>query len=176
MIYLLNLVILISPQQARTIADFNKESKLQGWYVVNDVVMGGRSSGNLSLSSKGHAVFSGKVSLENNGGFSSLRYAFDEIKTSKSSYIILKIKGDGKRYQFRLKHDSRSYYSYVYWFETSGKWEEISIPLAEMYPSFRGRTLDMPNFSHDSLEEIGLLIGNKKAEEFHLLIDRIELK
>jgi hypothetical protein len=43
-----------------------------------------------------------------------------------------------------------------------------------MYPSFRGRKLNQPNFSKDSIEEI-LLIGNKKKEEFKLLIDKIEL-
>ncbi len=172
----MNMIMLMSLQQPFSIVDFNNNSKLHGWYVVDDVVMGGRSSGSLSLSTEGHAVSTGKVSLENNGGFSSLRYALDEMKAGKSNHIILKVKGDGKKYQFRLKHNRNSYYSYIYWFDTSGEWEEISIPLAEMYPSFRGRTLDMPNFSHDSIQEIGLLIGNKKAEDFKLLIDRIELK
>jgi NADH dehydrogenase [ubiquinone] 1 alpha subcomplex assembly factor 1 len=45
-----------------------------------------------------------------------------------------------------------------------------------MVPSFRGRTLDMANFPGDSLEEIGFLIGNKKAEDFKLLIDYISVQ
>jgi hypothetical protein len=45
-----------------------------------------------------------------------------------------------------------------------------------MYPSFRGRKLDAPNFSHDSIEEIVFLIGNKKNERFELIIDKIALK
>ena len=45
-----------------------------------------------------------------------------------------------------------------------------------MYPSFRGRKLDEPNFYHESIEEITFLIANKQNEDFKLLIDKIELK
>jgi NADH dehydrogenase [ubiquinone] 1 alpha subcomplex assembly factor 1 len=44
-----------------------------------------------------------------------------------------------------------------------------------MYPSFRGRTLDMPNFESDFIEELRFLIGNKKPQNFELIIDKIEL-
>ena len=42
-----------------TIIDFNKNSNLFGWRVVNDVVMGGQSNGEFAINSEGHAVFSG---------------------------------------------------------------------------------------------------------------------
>ena len=42
-----------------------------------------------------------------------------------------------------------------------------------MYPSFRGRKLDMNNFSDDYFEQITFLVGNKKNESFRLLIDNI---
>ena len=89
--------------------------------------------------------------------------------------LIIRLKGDGKKYQFRIKDDIRSYYSYISTFSTSGEWQEIEIPLNEMYPSFRGRRLNLPNFSQDNIEEIAFLIGNKKPESFRLLIDKIEL-
>ncbi|MFN4198010.1 MAG: CIA30 family protein, partial [Flavobacterium sp.] len=54
--------------------------------------------------------------------------------------------------------------------------EIIEIPLNRMYPSFRGRTLNLPNFEANTIEEIAFLIGNKKNESFTLLIDKIELK
>jgi hypothetical protein len=86
------------------------------------------------------------------------------------------VKGDGKDYQFRLKSSSSDYYSYVTTFATSGEWQEIEINMADMYPTFRGRTLDQANFPGDQMEEIAFLIGNKKNEDFKLLIDKIELK
>ena len=158
------------------IFDFNKKSNLKNWSIVDDVVMGGRSSGSFSLSSDGHGVFEGEVSLENNGGFSSVRYNFEKISIKDYTAISLKIKGDGKQYQFRIKSSSGDYYSYIFNFLTTGEWQEITIPINQMYPSFRGRKLNRPNFSEDSIEEIAFLIGNKKEETFILLIDKIELK
>ncbi len=158
------------------IFDFNKESDIQEWVIVDDVVMGGRSSGKISLNEEGHGVFEGEVSLENNGGFSSVRYRTGRIAVKDHSKVVVRLKGDGKEYQFRIKGDTGDEYSYVVPFSTSGKWEEIEIELKDMYPTFRGRKLDMPNFSNDHFEEIAFLIGNKKKEKFKLVIDRIELR
>jgi NADH dehydrogenase [ubiquinone] 1 alpha subcomplex assembly factor 1 len=95
---------------------------------------------------------------------------------SQKKQIIIRLKGDQKAYQFRIKDNSRNYYSYIFPFTTNGDWQNIYIPLNEFYPSFRGRKLDIPNFSETYVEEIVFLIGNKKAERFELLIDKIELK
>jgi len=159
-----------------TIFDFNTQSDIQDWLVTDDVVMGGISSGSFMLTDEGYGVFSGSVSLENNGGFSSVRYRFDKTTLKAYSKIIIKLRGDGKSYQFRMKSNSADSYSYISTFSTSGEWQEIEIPLKDIYPSFRGRKLDQPNFSNDYIEEIGFLIGNKKAEKFKLMIDKIELK
>jgi len=156
--------------------DFNAASNIDEWRVVNDGVMGGRSKGTFDINAEGHALFSGQISLENNGGFSSVRYGFPKIDVSEKSEIIILLKGDKKAYQFRIKDNSRNYYSYIFPFSTNGDWQNIHIPLNEFYPSFRGRKLDLPKFSEASIEEIVFLIGNKKAERFELLIDKIELK
>jgi hypothetical protein len=158
------------------IFDFNKKSNVEDWVIVDDGVMGGRSKGNFKLSKDGFGVFEGKISLENNGGFSSLRYKFPKIETKEYSKVVLKLKGDSKQYQFRVKTNSGDYYSYITTFSTSGKWQEIEIPLKDMYPGYRGRKLDQPNFSGDYIEEIMFLIGNKKEENFKLLLDNLELK
>jgi len=164
------------PMQSQIIFDFNKEADVLAWKVTDDVVMGGVSSGRFKLSPDGVGVFEGKVSLDNNGGFSSVRYRFPKISVGGFSNIHVKIKGDGKRYQLRIKDHSENYYAYIAHFETNGEWQEIEIPLKEMYPTFRGKKLDFPNFSSDQIEEIAFLIANKKEEDFRLLIDEIGLK
>lgn len=161
--------------QTLTIFDFTNNSNIQDWYVVNDGVMGGLSKGSFSLNEEGNAVFRGAISLENNGGFSSVRYRFPEKKVNKYSKVVLKIKGDGKRYQFRVKSDLHDRYSYIHYFETNKQWQTIAIDLNMMYPTFRGRKLDLPNYPGAVMQEIAFLIGNKKAEEFQLIIDSIEL-
>lgn len=159
-----------------SIFDFQKSSDLTQWRVVNDGVMGGLSEGKFELNANGHAVFTGFVSLENYGGFTSVRYQMNALSVKGKSKVILRLKGDGKNYQFRVKADRSEYYSYITTFSTSGEWEEIDIPLQQLYPSFRGRRLNAPNFSGDYLEEITLLIANKRNEQFQLIMDQISLK
>jgi len=173
--YFLGIIILTVFLNRQIIFDFNKSANIKQWRIVDDAVMGGMSSGTFKLSTDGHGVFEGTVSLENNGGFSMVRYQFEQMKASKDDKIIIKLKGDGKKYQIRLKDDSSNYYSYISTFSTSGEWQELEIPLKDMYPSFRGKKLDLPNFSQNYIEEIAFLIGNKRPEKFKLLIDKIEL-
>lgn len=159
-----------------TIFNFTSTSSISNWKIVDDVVMGGRSDGDFKINAEGHGEFSGKVSLENNGGFSSLHYYFDTNKTENYSKFILKIKGDGKPYQFRVKHKQSDRHSYIFQFNTTNDWQSIEIPFSEMHAAFRGRRLDIPNFEGQQMEEIAFLIGNKKEETFKLLIDSIALK
>lgn len=163
-------------QPTKEIFDFTSTSNVTNWRVVDDGVMGGKSQGNFAVNEAGHGVFSGEISLENNGGFSSVRYTFKEVVVTEYSKVCIRLKGDGKTYQFRIKQNSGQAYSYIFPFETSGNWETIEIKLNEMYPSFRGRKLELPNFSEETIEEVVFLIGNKKEEQFKLLLDTIELK
>jgi NADH dehydrogenase [ubiquinone] 1 alpha subcomplex assembly factor 1 len=173
--YFFGIIILTLLTNRQLIFDFNKSADIQSWRIVDDSVMGGMSSSAFKLSPDGHGVFEGTVSLENNGGFSMVRYQFEKMKTSNNDKIVIKLKGDGKKYELRIKDNSNNYYSYISSFTTSGEWQEIEIPLKDMYPSFRGRKLDSPNFSKNYIEDIAFLIGNKKPEKFKLLIDKIEL-
>ncbi len=159
-----------------TLFDFTKDSNIDAWRIVNDGVMGGRSASKFVLNIEGHAVFSGTVSLENNGGFASVRYRFKKINVTMFKKMVIKLKGDGKAYQFRIKDDLGYRYSYIGVFGTSGNWEEIEIPLNTMYPAFRGRKLEKSNFSESTIEEVAFLIGNKKNENFELLLDMISLQ
>lgn len=174
--YLICTILLFFSNPSYVLFDFNKNSDLKNWMIVDDVVMGGKSSGTFKLSAEGHGVFEGAVSLENNGGFSSVRYRSNKILVKEATKISIRFKGDGKKYQFRIKSNSGDYYSYIFPFLTTGEWQELQIPLNDMYPSFRGRRLNQPNFSNDSFEEMAFLIGNKNQERFKLLIDKIELK
>ena len=93
--------------QPSTIYNFNKDASTAGWRVIDDGVMGGLSKGKLRVNDKGHGVYSGTVSIENNGGFSSLRYRFEAKSVADYTSVTLRVKGDGKRYQFRVKKQAR---------------------------------------------------------------------
>ncbi len=175
MLYILYALLLFTSSPANELFDFNKKSDIQNWIIVNDDVMGGKSSGTFTLDTNGHGLFQGSISLENYGGFSSVRYRFDKKSVKGFTKISIKLKGDGKKYQLRIKTKAKDYYSYVASFETNGAWQEVEVNLKDMYPSFRGRKLNKPNFSSDGIEEIALLIGNKKKEHFKLLLDHLKL-
>lgn len=173
--YILGILLLSLSMNTEVLFDFNTNSNIRDWRIVDDVVMGGRSDGRFSLTAEGHGLFKGEVSLENNGGFSSLRYPFRGLEVNKNDKIRIRLKGDGKKYQFRVKRSQRDYQSYITYIETTGEWQEIDIPLGELYPIYRGNRLNRPDFDHNIIQEIGFLIGNKKPQSFSLLIDEILL-
>lgn len=160
-------------QDMMTIFDFTQENSSKGWYIVNDGVMGGLSKGRFTVD-KGLAVFKGEVSTDNNGGFTMVQNRFKTIMTKNHKAFVIKLKGDGKAYQFRVKSDKYQQYSYVYQFSTSGEWENITIPFSSLEPRYRGRLLDLPNFDGSKIEEIAFLIGNKRDESFELSLSAIQ--
>jgi len=173
---LIKSIFLIFMIQTLTLFDFSIESDISNWKILDDVVMGGRSDGNFKINTDGFGEFTGNISLKNNGGFSSLRYYFEPKATTSYSKFKIKLKGDGKSYQFRVKDKQTNRYSYIFQFETTKEWQTIEIPFSKMFASFRGRRLDLPNFEGKYMEEIAFLIGNKKEERFKLLIDSIVLE
>jgi hypothetical protein len=158
-----------------TIYDFSERKNAEGWRIINDGVMGGLSKGQI-LQQDNSGIFKGKVSTENNGGFTMTMLELDQRDVRQYTRFKLKIKGDGKSYQFRCKSDKNQMHSYVYEFNTSGDWEEVTIPFEQMMPKFRGRDLNQPVYQGQYLEEIAFLIGNKKEENFQLMIKYIRVE
>lgn len=157
------------------VIDFSESKEVNKWQIVNDGVMGGLSKSTIEFNENGNALFRGTVSLANNGGFASVQRRVELNEVSKHNYIDIRLKGDGKRYQFRLKHDTTDYASYIQYFETSGEWETIRLPLTDFYPSFRGRKLAMDKFNFDTIEQITFLIANSVEEDFALEVAWIKL-
>lgn len=160
----------------KEIYTFSTESNVNEWRVVNDDVMGGISQSSLKLTGAGHGQFSGRVSLENNGGFASIQFNTTIKLAEEDKFIVLRVKGDGKSYEFRLKAKVSQSESYVHQFATSGEWQDIKLAMSEFYPQFRGRKLNIPNFNFESIEQLSFLIANNREEDFELLIDWIGLE
>lgn len=174
---LLFLIFTLSiPSSIEPMYTFTPQTNIRDWRIVNDGVMGGISRSSMSLTDAGHGRFSGQVSTANNGGFASVQLTKSVDRPKEKTFVVLRVKGDGKRYEFRLKSRIRQYESYVHTFATSGEWETIKLPIAEFYPEFRGRRLNGPNFKFDRIEQMSVFIANGKEENFELLIDWIGLE
>ncbi len=159
----------------KIIFDFDKGANISNWRILNDGVMGGVSTSTFNVNSEGYGVFQGTVSTANNGGFASVRYS-SKINVGTHKTVKIRLKGDGKDYQFRIKDKASNYESYIITFSTTGNWQTIEIELSSLYPSFRGRVLDKPNFNASDFEEMSILIANKKNESFKLILDKIEIQ
>jgi len=162
-------------QPNAVVYQFHKSCNLQQWEMVNDAVMGGMSGGKLSLNTSGNGVFSGHVSIKNNGGFSSIQCRLNPIVVQDFNAFALRIKGDGSVFQLRIKHAQTDRHSFIYNFKTSGEWETVTIPLTKMTASFRGYQLNISNFNKTSFEQIGILKASKSEADFKLSIDSIAL-
>lgn len=128
----------------RTIVDFSEGENLD-WRVVNDGVMGGLSQGKIEVSAEGVMTFSGDLSLENNGGFSSIRTGGVEMDLSDAEGFAARVRGDGRTYQMRISTDARyrgMEISFMAEFDTEkGQWTEVRVPFGEFTGSFRGMKL-----------------------------------
>ena len=163
--------------EASTSRSFREDSEVNQWMIINDGVMGGKSTSALRAIPSG-ASFTGTLSSENGGGFASIRTALRQSPPPGFRAVSIRVRGDGNRYQFRVRTNSRfDGPAYVQTFDTkSGAWNEVILPLSEFQSSFRGRMVPgaAPLASQD-IKQWGFLIANKQYGSFQLEIDDIKM-
>ena len=163
----------------QTLMSFSGEAGEPRWVAVNDGVMGGLSQGG-PRAADGQLAFTGTLSLRNNGGFSSIRTTGRSFDLRDRKVMILRVKGDGRTYQLRLATDATvggSSVSYGADFPTmAGQWTEAHIAFDTLVPTFRGEPLSGPPLDLSKVEEIGILIGDKREGAFSLTVDWIRVR
>jgi len=163
--------LLSSVAFSSTLLDF--ESGEPSWYARNDTVMGGVSSSRVRVS-EGVLEFTGRVRLENNGGFSGIRSNPSRFDLSAFSSLTLRVKGDGKRYALQLGTSATNGVTYRNEFDTvAGRWTEVTIPLKSLRPTRSGERVQGPALDPSRVAFFGIVIGNNRAERFALELDWI---
>ena len=164
-------MLMISSAQEQVIFDFRDEASVHPWSVINDGVMGGLSTSSMRWKEGGLAVFSGTVSLENNGGFASARANLPGGDLQGFTGIALRVKGDGKTYKARIRTDT-NFDGVTFskdFFAPAGEWTVIRLPFTEFRPTFRGRVLTGIGPLHGGdVRQVGFLVGDKQAGAFVL--------
>ncbi|MFT5288251.1 MAG: NADH dehydrogenase [ubiquinone] 1 alpha subcomplex assembly factor 1 [Planctomycetota bacterium] len=162
----------------RRVVRFESESDTKAWQVVNDSVMGGVSTSQMRLSGLGWAIFEGDVSLDNNGGFASVRAEVKDGAFSEAERIRIRFRGDGKSYKLRLR-TSRQFnaVNYEASFDTvSGQWMEIDLPIQSFRPVWRGRRVtDAPVLDSEAITGVGLMISGGQVGTFRLELAAIDI-
>ncbi|NRB07031.1 MAG: CIA30 family protein [Richelia sp.] len=133
------------------------------WGALDDVVMGGVSESNMQMTSDG-ALFAGNLSTANSGGFASVRTRNLSPILDLSNYegIDLRVKGDGKRYKFFVRAESKwDGIGYSYSFDTVPNiWITVRIPFTDLVPVFRAKTVkDCPSVDTSNICSFQLMLS-----------------
>ena len=156
--------------------DFDDPADAALWRPVDDVVMGGVSRSAFGLAEPGVARFSGNVSLENFGGFASVRTPPRDWDTAGAQAFVLRVRGDGHTYKFTIRtgdgFDGLQYQSRFT--APADAWTEVRLPVNEFVATFRGRKVPFAaSLDPAKVRALGLMISDKQAGPFKLLVDRI---
>ena len=155
---------------------FTKADALESWTSVNDGVMGGVSKGGFKRTDQETLLFSGELSLENNGGFTSVRTQPGKFNLSGMSSIVVTSRGDGRTYWVDLRVTGQmggsSYRAYLP--TTAGEWRETRIPLADFKPQAFGRELPFKAIDPAEVASLGFTLADKKAGPFSLEIKSVK--
>jgi monofunctional biosynthetic peptidoglycan transglycosylase len=166
-------------ETTRILVDFGDPEEAKRWRAINDGVMGGLSQSHLVSATDTSAVFEGTLSLENNGGFASVRRAAPDEKLSEAKAIILQVKGDGRRYDFRFRTEDRfDGVAYRASFITvEGEWREVVLPIGTFQATFRGRSAPgAPALEPGKIRQMGFLVAEKRPGTFRLEVRTIAVR
>ncbi len=154
---------------------FNFAAGEPGWYTVDDDVMGGVSSSTVTVVDPDILIFSGTMSLDNNGGFSSVRSDWTLTDLSRADGVLMRVLGDGKIYRLRIRSaETGRDITYNAFFETTPEtWQLVYIPFASMVPTYRGFVMDVGPLDAANIGSFGFMLSDKQPGEFKLQVDWI---
>jgi monofunctional biosynthetic peptidoglycan transglycosylase len=158
--------------QRRTILHFGTGAV--AWHGISDPVMGGVSRGELLVSGT-IGVFAGAVSLERGGGFASVRTDDGHYDLGAFDGLVLRARGDGKRYGVRLRTDTAfDGINYQADFAPDGAWREYAFAFRDFLPVLRGQPVTRhPPLDPARIRSVGLIIANRQAGAFRLELEWI---
>ncbi|TVQ91524.1 MAG: CIA30 family protein [Chromatiaceae bacterium] len=163
--------------EPRPVLDFRDPPPAAAWAAVDDRVMGGVSASRAEFAPEG-LIFRGTVSLDQGGGFASIRAQPREYGLAGATAFVLRVQGDGRNYKFGVRTDDAfDGVQYQARFATTpGAWIDVELPLAAFQPTFRGRTVDAPALDPARIKVFGLLIAERQAGPFRLVVESIQAR
>jgi hypothetical protein len=155
------------------VIDFKQESK--DWYALNDGVMGGLSQGAIQYKDD-KLLFEGNVSLENNGGFASVRNSWGSYDLSSYNEVTIRYRNKGQSFAMTMEN-LRQWYrpNFKITLPSSEKWTKKTFKISEFRAHQVGRPLDyyLDKELASTVKRLGFITNDKKASNFSLEIDYI---
>lgn len=161
------------------LVDLDDAGEVASWTTVNDPVMGGMSTSRITFGNGG-LVFSGTISLENNGGFASARSPQDaDIGRRATGAKSLRVRalGDGKTYLLKVGIEGQPW-SYAQRFATEADVQRTyELPIEGFQPV--GMRLDPEPSAPQTLDpsrisQVAVYILDKQQGPFELTLSAID--
>ena len=158
--------------ESRVMFDFSDLNDSSSWFLLLDGVMGGKSTGNLAKNE--HTItFTGDISLQNNGGFSSMQSGIHPFAMNGMNAIKVKIKGDGREWILAgRKFMTPTADDYWFKFKTTGDWQEVQVPINKMKRRVYGFPM-IGSITPDQLKGLSFYIYDKNAGPFSLEVESL---
>jgi hypothetical protein len=159
--------------------DFDDPADVEAFSPIDDAVMGGVSSSRMVQAAPGIAAFEGRVSLENNGGFASVRSRPRDWGMGGASTLVLRLRSDGKTYRINLRTPNAPS---AFRFEApldlpAGEWREVEVPVAALRAKAFGRPVPLVGPPDPArVRQLGFMISDRQVGSFRLEIDWIGWK
>ena len=178
-LFILTGSFVMAEDTAKVLFDFTGADAVKEWQSVNDSVMGGVSEGKFKITDKKMLEFFGTLSLENNGGFASVRTNAKKLGLEKGDTLIAKVRGDGREYSFNLYLDKPLMaFSYRATVQTKkDEWIEVKLPLDKFEATSFGRVVkDAGAVKPEEGNALGFMLADKKAGAFKMEIEWIRVE
>lgn len=159
--------------------EFTSPDAAAAWQAVNDGVMGGVSDGRFRISDRKTLEFYGTLSLENNGGFASVRSRPHTLGLQPGDTLVAQLRGDGREYQMNLYVAGRTMgFSYRAPVQTrAGEWIDVAVGLDRFEATSFGRILrDAGPVDPRNVTAIGFLLADKTPGPFALEVAWIKVR
>lgn len=164
-----------SSSENRIIADFKSDATSLKWKSVNDGVMGGVSQGSSYITEASHLYFKGRISLKNNGGFSSIRTSGSKHDLSAYTGLSVRIKGDGRMYYLTSRVNGSRMLAYWSPIQTiKDKWITIKVPFDSFYATSFGRKIPGKKLDTAKISSFGFMLYDKKAGDFSIEVSELK--
>lgn len=162
----------------KVLFDFTATDSARDWQTVNDGVMGGISEGNFKITDKKTLEFFGTLSLENNGGFASVRTRAKKLGLELDDTLVVRVRGDGREFSLNLYLNKPLIaFSYRARIQTKkDEWIEVRVPLDKFEATSFGRVVkDAGPVKPEEVNALGFLLGDKKAGPFKMEVEWIKV-
>lgn len=153
--------------------NFRDYNHFESIVLIHDTVMGGRSSGTVIRHNDDAVLFTGNLSLENNGGFASAEFKLlNPITALNSTQLILHTKPENRTYQLRLKTALIAQgVAYVAEFSADNGQQTFVFTPDNFSGRYRGNpVLNLPPLHFSDVSHVSIMLADKTPGPFQIAL------